>query len=251
MLGMNAPACRRPAVLLAALLAIPASGVSAAPAPDSTPDPLTERLTACNVCHGERGEGMQGSEYYPHLAGKPAGYLLDQLQAFRDGRRQHMQMAWLVQHMDDRYMVDIARHFAAMPPRTHASDSVPPPPLDAALAQRAEALVQRGDPAAGVTACTACHGADLTGLEPGIPALVGLPAEYVVAQFGAWRTGVRRAREPDCMAHVAQALTPADVRIVATWLSQQSHADERRPAPAGSFVPPEACGSLPHTEVAP
>ena len=162
-----------------------------------------------------------------------------------------MQMAWLVQHMDDRYMTDIARHFAALPPRTHASGGPVPPPLDPALARRAEALVQTGDPAKGVPACAACHGADLTGLEPGVPALVGLPAEYVVAQFGAWRTGVRQAREPDCMAHVAQALDPADVRVVATWLAQQSHGDERRPAAAGSFVPPQACGSLPRAEATP
>ena len=103
--------------------------------------------------------------------------------------------------------------------------------------------MREGDPARGVDACSACHGEALTGLEPGIPALVGLPAEYVIAQLGNWRSGIRHATAPDCMADIARALAPEDIRAVAVWLSRQAHADAR-PAPAGSFVPPQRCGSL-------
>lgn len=211
---------------------------------------LADRLAACASCHGERGEGVRGAEYQPHLAGKPAGYLFEQLRGFRDGRRSNAQMTWLVRFLDDTYLREIADFYAAQPPRTRAADTSTSPLPDRAR-RRAESLVTEGDSARDVPACAACHGTDLTGLEPGIPALVGLPAEYVVAQFGNWRNGVRRATAPDCMAAVANALAPEDIRIVAEWLARQSHADGRRPAPAGSFVPPRACGSLPSAEPSP
>lgn len=206
-----------------------------------------DRLAACAACHGKHGEGVTGAEYYPHLAGKPVGYLFEQLKGFRDGRRVNAQMTWLVQFLDDAYLEEIAQFYAAAPPRTRAADTgaAELTPERRAIAQT---LVEHGDPARGVPACMACHGTALTGLEPGVPALVGLPAEYIAAQFGSWRSGIRHGAPPDCMSDIAHKIAPADIRAVAVWLSQQSHADEERPAPAGSFMPPKACGSLPHAE---
>jgi len=206
-------------------------------------DGIAERLAACAACHGEHGEGVQGAEYYPHLAGKPAGYLFEQLKGFRDGRRVNAQMVWLTQFADDAWLREIAGYYAALPPRTHAADTGAAQ-LTPERAQRAEQLVREGDPALRVPACSACHGANLAGLEPGIPATIGLPADYIVAQFGHWWVGSRRALAPDCMHDVAMALTPEDIRAVATWLSQQSNPDGTRPAAAGSFTPPLQCGAL-------
>lgn len=216
--------------------------------PDSPPaaasDDMRERLAACASCHGAQGEGAEGSEYAPHLAGKPAQYLYEQLRGFRDGGRQHVQMAWLVRHLDDAYLREIGEFYAALPPKT-----APAEVLAARIARPGDAiarqLVEQGDAARGLHACSACHGVDLVGVEPGVPALVGLPAEYVVAQFGAWRTGVRTAVAPDCMADIANALTPAEIRAIAEWLAVQGHSEPRRPAPAGSLVLPAACGSNP------
>ncbi|WP_257389518.1 c-type cytochrome [Tahibacter caeni] len=226
------------------------SAVSLPVGAESSPDDLTEHLAACNVCHGAKGEGATGSEYYPHLAGKPAGYLLRQLRAFRDGGRSYPQMGWLMRNMDDAYLQAIAAHFAALPPRTHLPSTVPRT-VEPALAARARALIEHGDAARGLPACAACHGADLAGLEPAIPALVGLPEEYVVAQFGGWRTGVRTAQQPDCMAQIARKLEPAEIRALASWLSAQELAEPRRPAAAGSLLPPLACADLPHAPVQP
>lgn len=205
-------------------------------------DGMAERLAACAACHGKHGEGVQGAEYYPHLAGKPAGYLFEQLKAYRDGRRVNPQMVWLVQFADDAWLREIAGYYAAMPPRAHAADTGADQ-LTPERRERAERLVSEGDPARHVPACSACHGADLAGLEPGIPATVGLPADYIVAQFGHWRNGTRRALPPDCMHDVAEAIAPDDIRAIATWLSQQSNPEGTRPAPAGSFAPPEDCGA--------
>lgn len=234
--------CRR----LLLLIPLFAGAALAAPPDDS----LTERLAACNACHGAKGEGRNGSEYYPHLAGKPAGYLLRQLRAFRDGGRNYPQMGWLMRNMDDAYLQRIADHFAAMPPRARVPGAAPKA-VDPRLAARAQPLIDNGDAARGIPACADCHGDDLAGLEPAIPALVGLPEEYLVAQLGGWRTGVRKAQAPDCMATIAQALEPAEIRAIAHWLSAQEHTQARRPASAGSIVPPRACADLPHAPVQP
>lgn len=222
--------------LLALALLLSAPAASAA-------EGVGERLAACATCHGKSGEGVRGAEYYPHLAGKPAGYLFEQLAGFRDGRRVNPQMAWLVQFADDAYLREIAEYYAALPARAHAADTGADA-LTPERRERAERLVREGNPARKVPACSACHGANLAGLEPGIPATVGLPADYIVAQFGHWREGVRRAAEPDCMREVARAIAPEDIRAIATWLSQQSNAEGTRPAPAGSFTPPNSCGAL-------
>lgn len=211
---------------------------------------LSERLAACTTCHGARGEGMKGAEYYPHLAGKPAGYLFAQLRAFRDGGRHYPQMGWLMRNMDDAYLEAIATHFAALPARTRTPGSHARR-VEPELARRAQALITDGDARRGIPACNACHGPALAGLEPAIPALIGLPEEYVVAQFGGWRTGVRKATAPDCMATIANALEPSEIRAIAHWLAAQESNEPQRPAPAGSLVPPIACAGLPHAAVQP
>lgn len=199
---------------------------------------MRDRLAACQACHGEQGEGQIGNEYYPHLAGKPAGYLKSQLSAFRDGRRSYPPMRWLVRNMDDEFLDRIAKFYESLPPRSSAHVLVMSP-SDAA---RAEDLVERGDPDLGVPACTACHGKNLAGLQPNVPALLGLPPDYVIAQLGAWRTGVRKSELPDCMSMVARRLDPADFRRLGEWLATQGASGSLRPAPADSFELPKSCG---------
>lgn len=210
-------------------------------------DDMPARLAACGACHGQYGEGAPGNEYYPHLAGKPAGYLMNQLRAFREGRRLYSQMNWLMRNMSDEHLSQIAGYYASLPPLSSAE----PVPMTAADAARARALVETGDPARGVPACASCHGANLAGLEPGVPSLLGLPADYVVAQLGAWKTGARTATGPDCMAEVATALDPADMRRVGAWLASQGAAGSLAPAPAGSFALPVACSPMPGGESSP
>ena len=217
------------------LLLVAQDGLVAA----SIPADMSERLAACAACHGRLGEGMgSGEAYVPHLSGKPAGYLFAQLRAFRDGRRHYGPMVWLTRNLDDRALQQMAAFYAAQTPQTSAGNGEAQ--LNAAAVRRARALVFEGSSA--LPACAACHGEDLAGLEPGVPALVGLPVEYILSQLGAWRTGVRQAQAPDCMADVARAIEPSDLRPLAEWLAAQGHEQRRRPAPAGSFILPRDCG---------
>ncbi len=222
----------------------PGDGLSSTPAATGLPD-LAERLAACASCHGRQGEGViGGAEFYPHLAGKPAGYLLAQMQAFRDGRRHYPRMVYLMQYMDDAWLAEIAYWYAAQPARAVHQPSARAPSLTAARRERAEQLVFRGDPGQELPSCAACHGDNLAGLAPGVPALTGLPADYLIAQFGGWVTGMRRSKEPDCMADIARRLEPADVSLLAHWLAAQPAQPDLGPAPAGSWHLPITCGPL-------
>ncbi len=196
-------------------------------------------MQACTTCHGREGRATaQG--YFPRIAGKPAGYLHNQLLNFRDGRRNNAAMTYLVSHLTDDYLREIADHFAALdlpypPPQTSGA-----PP---AVLARGEALVRRGDPARGVPACSRCHGEAMTGVAPAMPGLLGLPRDYLVGQFGAWAGGERRALAPDCMREVARRLSGDDIAAVATWLSAQPVPRDARPAATLALPLPIECGS--------
>lgn len=219
--------------------------LSAAAAAQDAPrlaDTIGQRLVACAVCHGERGEGRGAAEYYPRLAGKPAGYLFAQLQHFRDGRRRNPQMVHLVRHLTDAYLREIADHYATL-----QSPYLPPakPGMDAGERRRGELLATVGDAALGVPACSACHGSALMGVAPGVPGLLGLPFDYIAGQLGAWRTGLRIATAPDCMREIAHRLGGADVSAVARWLASQAVPVKSAPAAQGTGALPMACGSQP------
>jgi cytochrome c553 len=120
----------------------------------------------------------------------------------------------------------------------------PAPAVSSAVLARGEHLATQGDPARKVPACSACHGTQLTGVQPDIPGLVGLPYDYVSSQLGSWRTHTRATVAPDCMAVIANRLSPADITAVAAWLSSRALPADLHPQPAGSVNPPLPCGVL-------
>jgi cytochrome c553 len=201
-------------------------------------DTMAQRMQACTACHGAQGRAAPDG-YYPRIAGKPAGYLYNQLLNFRDGRRHYRLMAQMVDPLTDSYLWEIAQHFAALDLPYDAPAPVAVSPADLARGQR---LAQQGDGSLRIPACASCHGAQLTGMLPATPGLLGLPRDYLNSQLGAWRTGQRRAHAPDCMAQVAQQLTQADVSAVSGWLATQVVPPHAKPAAAPSQALPIACG---------
>jgi cytochrome c553 len=224
-------------LISAALLAL--TGLAAVAAPLVVPDTIAQRVQACVVCHGQQ-DRITPSGYFPRIAGKPAGYLYNQLQNFRDGRRNYPAMTSLVEHLTDDYLREIAQYFSGL-------DLPYPPPQTVGaspdLLARGEALVMKGDASRKIPACVQCHGQAMLGMQPAIPGLVGLPRDYLNAQLGAWQTGQRRARAPDCMAQIAKQLTAQDVGAVSTWLSSRQVPAHSAPAKAATTDLPLECGS--------
>jgi cytochrome c553 len=202
-------------------------------------DSIEARVQGCVTCHGQSGQGTNNG-YFPRIAGKPAGYLYNQLVAFRDGTRRYPPMNYLVAYMPDSYLREIAEHFSKQRPPFAAKEAAS---VDAATAARGQALATGGDPQKGIPACVACHGAGLTGMEPGIPGLVGLRPTYIVAQLTRWRVGERHAAQPDCMQRIASRLSDTDITAVAAWLSQQAAPKDASPESSNLVRMPLACGS--------
>lgn len=208
-------------------------------APASLPDTVEQRVAACITCHKAN---EQGDAFFPRIAGKPAGYLYNQLLNFKEGRRQYPMMTYMVEQLPDAYLREIAQYFSEQ----HAP--YPPPAATSATPQmieRGRVLVHQGDPSRKVPACIACHGDAMTGVAPAIPGLIGLPRDYINAQFGAWRNQKRKAHAPDCMAEVANRLSESDVAAVSGWLAAQPADPNARPAASLPKPLPMECGGVP------
>nr|WP_233575778.1 c-type cytochrome [Noviherbaspirillum saxi] len=194
---------------------------------------------ACAACHGKEGRATSDG-YFPRIAGKPAGYLYNQLINFREGHRQYPLMTYMVAHLSDDYLMEISQYFSALhlpyPPPQAAN--VPP-----AILERGRMLVMSGDRSKSIPACIACHGQKLTGVLPAIPSLVGLPRDYLNAQFGAWKNGSRKAAAPDCMSQISKQISPDDIAAVSSWLASQPIPGDMAPSPAASIKLPIPCGS--------
>src|SRR4051812_31161365 len=230
---VGAPPGRRAATGIEAARVVPPKMHGAVVVADS----MEERMRPCVACHGSATEATKDG-FSPRIAGKPAGYLFNQLVSFRDGRRRYQPMVYLLQNLSDDYLREMASYFSQL--------NLPyPPPESAAVspaqAERARQLVEHGDPTRDVPACVACHGPALTGLAPNIPGLLGLPRQYMNSQFGSWRNGTLRSIEPDCMGEVARRLAPEDAAVLASWLAAQPVAQGTKPR-AGPAKLPLECG---------
>jgi cytochrome c553 len=205
-------------------------------------DTMAKRMQACTTCHGAQGV-TSNTAYFPRIAGKPAGYLFNQLQNFKEGRRHYGLMVGMVEHLSDAYLLEMAQYFANLDLPYPALVALKTPASETSL-QLGKTLSLQGDKPRNIPACTACHGVALMGVQPSIPALLGLPRDYLAAQLGAWQTGLRRAHAPDCMGRVAKLLQPADVDAVANWLASQPVRANTKPATSLPQPMTEQCGGV-------
>ncbi len=195
---------------------------------------MAERTRACTHCHGEQGKaGPDG--YYPRLAGKPAGYLYNQLQNFKQRRRHYDLMTRLIDPLSDDYLRNMAEYFSGLKV-PYPAPSLQTESVSAQVLARGKKLALEGDPQSNVPACAACHGSKLTGATPNVPGLLGLPLDYLNAQLGAWQTGARQAHAPDCMAQVAKGLRNDDLMAVTHFLARQALPADASPVSSQSLL---------------
>ena len=74
---------------------------------------LGDVIVQCAACHG--ADGIAKSADVPHLAGQQELYLLNQIKAFRSGKRPHKEMRYMSRQLTEAEMAEIARHYAQMP----------------------------------------------------------------------------------------------------------------------------------------
>ena len=66
----------------------------------------------CSACHGVAG--ISANPQWPNLAGQKNIYLMDQIKAFRDGKRESALMAPMAQGLSDEDIENIAAYFSSL-----------------------------------------------------------------------------------------------------------------------------------------
>jgi cytochrome c553 len=204
----------RNAIILGASLVLTLGAATARA--DEAADPVVtahaERLAigTCGTCHGTKGISQQPK--YPRLAGQNPTYLAAQLKAFRGQQRgdpDAIGYMWgMSASLEDSTIDALAAYYAAQPASPGSTAH------DAAMVARGREIYEKGVEAAGVPACSACHGPDAHGIAD-FPRLAGQHAQYVMKQLASFQNNMRNVA---VMHGVAQALKVDEMRSVAAFL---------------------------------
>jgi len=206
-------------LLLTALVPVLLTGCTDRPAAPTQPaaDLIAGRSLAeanCGGCHDLRGRGAAPG--IPHLAAQAEEYLLDSLQAYREGRRFHAALQDMTAHMSDAEIRNVAGYYASLAPLEDTTGGDPTGMLSP---------YEQGAALAGP--CGACHGADGNSQIPGTPSLAGQQPLYFAAAVRAYLSGLR---DVPTMEHTLRGLSKLDVENLALYYASQTPA--RREAPA-------------------
>lgn len=156
----------------------------------------------CVACHGPGGNSTNPA--VPTLAAQPQQFIVTQLFMFREGKRIDAQMSPFAAKLSNANLNDLAAYFSAQPLVPTARAIAP----DKAAAGRRIAEQHN---------CVACHAANLMGQQH-IPRLAGQQAEYLRTQLRGFKASTRFDMDGN-MTSAAQALTDADIEILADYLS--------------------------------
>jgi len=91
-------------------LLAPLAGASAAHADAAAGREKADQL--CSTCHGV--DGVAQIPNAPNLAGQPEIYLLESLDAYRTGKRQHEMMTVVAKDLSDQDVADLAAWYASI-----------------------------------------------------------------------------------------------------------------------------------------
>ncbi|MGB5344673.1 MAG: c-type cytochrome [Woeseia sp.] len=169
------------------------------------------KSVTCGACHGADGNSVNPE--WPSLAGQHAKYTVEQLQAFKTGKRMNPLMSGQAMLLSDEDMRDLAVHYAGQKAATKTV-------ADAKLVNRGEALYRAGNKETGVAACMACHGP--TGLGNPAAKYPRLRGQYAVYTAKQLRDYASEARKSDGVTHVmrdiAARLSEEEIVAVASYV---------------------------------
>ncbi len=178
---------------------------------DGSADAGKTRALTCTACHGP--EGNSPSAMWPNIAGQNAGYLLAQLQAFKNGERKDPLMTGQAMLLSDDDMANLAVYFESLPA---AAQSV----ADESLIERGQALYRGGDKKDETSACMACHGPTGRGNPAAkYPALQGQHASYTAKQLRDYAAGSRQSDgKTHIMRDIAATLDTDDIAALSSYV---------------------------------
>ena len=202
----------RLSTLLVIIAASSAPLLHAANTPES-PGKIPAAAQMCVACHGLQG---QGGGIFPRIAGQPAGYLQRQLRNFRAGRRDNPVMRPVATGLSDADIATLADYFSGIKVPFESSTN----PISIAELARGRQLITVGDWQQGIPACASCHGLDLAGVPPEIPALAGQSPQYILTQLQAFKVMNGHASPAMIMSHVSKGLSDTEIQVVTRYIAQ-------------------------------
>ncbi|MDX1516793.1 MAG: c-type cytochrome [Woeseiaceae bacterium] len=178
---------------------------------DGDPEAGKSKAVTCSACHGV--EGISVNPLWPNLAGQAARYTVEQLQAFKSGKRVNALMSSQAMLLSDEDMRDLAVYYESLPSAAQAVANV-------SLINRAEALFRGGDTENGVAACIACHGPTGRGNPAAAyPALNGQHAAYTAKTLNDYASGARKSDGTTrIMQILAERLSAEDIQALAAYV---------------------------------
>lgn len=201
-------------LLLAATLMANMPSVSAAAVMQADHSAAVVAQT-CTACHGTQGGGNGA---YPRIVGQPTSYFESQLRFFRNGTRKNAIMQQMASALSDTDISALATYFNHLTPAYSPSSAT----LSSVQYSRGQQLVTRGDWQHGIPACTRCHGSDLRGVPPFIPALAGQTQTYLHTALLEFRGNNRDLRDfpTTLMRHASQGLSNDDMKAVSIYIAR-------------------------------
>ncbi|MDJ0917250.1 MAG: c-type cytochrome [Woeseiaceae bacterium] len=178
---------------------------------DGSADAGKAKSVTCAACHGAEGNSVKPT--WPNLAGQHAGYIVEQLQAFKDGLRNNALMNGQAMMLSEEDMNNLAVYYESL-------DAAAQPVADPDLIPRGEALYRGGDKDRDIAACIACHGPKGRGVAAAAyPALNGQHATYTAQTLRDYASGARQSGgKEQVMQNIASRLTEDDIVAVASYV---------------------------------
>jgi cytochrome c553 len=189
-----------------------------------------QKSTSCAGCHGGDGNSMLPS--FPKLAEQHASYLVQQLQAFKEGVRKDPVMSAIAVSLSEQDMADIAEYYSTQKisanpePVLSADDeddkedgAKKPASMEVLLAQGGN-LYRNGDIQRAVSACIACHGPHGEGNKPAaFPALKSQHADYLIKALKDFKSDARSNNPENMMHMIAKKMTDEEIKSVSYKIS--------------------------------
>lgn len=167
-----------------------------------------QRAVLCQSCHGEDGNSVQPDA--PNLAGQNAGYLLDQINQFAEGRRKDFVMNQLAENFTTEDKINLAIYYYSMP--------VKPQHVNWHLVYIGEPLYKAG--------CSRCHGEEGMG-QTNLARLAGQQTAYVKKVLTQFRKTANHLdsksetpRKSEIMEKVVKNLTDEQIDALAEYVAQ-------------------------------
>lgn len=171
------------------------------------------KSTTCAACHGTDGNSLNPT--WPSLAAQHPKYIAQQLQWFKEGKRNNVLMNAQAMGLSEQDMLDLSAYYAsqtAVERQVANADSV----------DKAKRLYRGGDSERGIPACIACHGPGGAG-NPGVPypSVGGQHAAYIASslrEYAADDDKRSNTEAQNSMTTIAQRLTPDEIDALASYI---------------------------------